>query len=915
MVGKTPPISIRHAVEHRPLRGGTVPRPISILHLEDNSADAELIGEILRREIPACTILVTRTRAEFEKALEAGPFDLILSDYSLPSFTGLNGLELARRKFPDTPFIFVSGAIGEDRAIESLRLGATDYVLKDRLARLGPAVRRALTEAHERRQRLHSEYALRESEILYKTLVETSPNAIVLTDLNKVVTMVNSQMVDLYGGTSPSDMLGRSALEFVTPEEHNRVRETAEEILQKGAIRNMEYRLLRKDGSTYPAEVDAALLRDAKGQPKAFLGIVRDVTERNRIRDALLESERRYRSLIETSPDAVLLTNLEGTILFCNQRAADVLGFDTPRALVGKTIFEFVPPEQHGAVRAMARRIRAEEKAYSYEYTVLARTGEHIQVDVSSSLLRDRDGHPRAITSFLRDITIRRKHEEKIIEQAALLDVDPSAIIVCDLNDRVQFWNKGAAKLLGRTSEEVLGVPSTNFLAPSVLDEHKKAREKLLETGSWIGELVRVRSDNSLVPVESRWTLVRDSKGNPKAVYIVETDITEKLNLQNQVLRAQRLESIGTLAGGIAHDLNNVLGPILLSLQVLRRKLTDEKDLRLIDMIEASANRGASMIKQVLTFARGIEGERIPLKLSHIVREIQTMATQTFPRSVTLRTLMPKDLWAVTGDATQIHQVFLNLCVNARDAMPNGGIISIEARNVTIDQAYAQMHRDARPGPYVSITVTDTGSGIPPELVDRIFEPFFTTKEQGRGTGLGLSTTLGIVKSHGGFMNVYSEVGRGSRFTIYLPAEPGTEAEVKVPDVSEIPRGQGELILVADDETTVLEITRAALEAHGYSVLTAGDGTEAIAQAASHKGDIVVVICDMNMPYMNGPATIRALRKLDPSMRFIAVSGMVENAVKDLAEVEGVRTLQKPFTAERLLQAIHELIQGEAKAS
>lgn len=649
-----------------------MPKSIAVLHLEDNSTDAELIGKILRKDFPACTILVARARGEFEKALEAGPFDLIISDYSLPSFTGLEGLELVRKKFPDTPFIFVSGAIGEDRAIESLRLGATDYVLKDRLARLGPAIQRALTEAQERRQRLQSEYALRESEILYKTLIETSPNAIVLTDLDKVVTMVNRQMVDLYGGTSASDLLGHSALEFVTADEDDRVQEAAEEVLQKGTIRNMEYRLLRKDGSTYPAEVDAALLRDAGGRPKAFLGIVRDVSERNRIRDALMESERRYRSLIETSPDAVLLTDLEGTILFCNQRAADLLGFDVPRSLTGKLIFEFVLPQQHDAIRGMARRIRAEEKAYSYEYTLLTRTGEQIQVDVSSSLLRDRDGQPRAITSFLRDITVRRKHEEKISEQAALLDVDPSSIFVCDLNDRIQFWNKGAARLLGRTAEEVMGVPVTNFLAPSALDEHKKAREKLLEVGSWLGELVRVRKDNSLVPVESHWTLVRDHQGSPKAVYIVETDISEKLNLQNQVLRAQRLESIGTLAGGIAHDLNNVLGPILLSLQVLRRKLTDEKDLRMIDMIEGSANRGAAMIKQVLTFARGIEGERIPLRLHHIVGEIQTMANQTFPRSITFRSSLPKDLWTVTGDATQIHQVFLNLCVNARDAMPNG---------------------------------------------------------------------------------------------------------------------------------------------------------------------------------------------------------------------------------------------------
>lgn len=888
-----------------------MPKTIAVLHLEDNAADAELIGVILHREFPDCSIRVASSKEQFEQALSRGPFDVILSDYSLPSFTGLDALKLACQRLSEVPFIFVSGAIGEERAIESLQRGATDYVLKDRLARLTPAIQRALAEREERDLRRRSETALHESELLYQVLVETSPDAIVLADLEKRITMVNRHMIDLFGGTSPDDLVSRTAYDLVVPEERSRVDIDAQAVLEKGIVRNMEYHLFRKDGTTYPAEVDASVLHDPHGAPRAFLAIVRDISERIRIREALRESEDRYRSLVETSPDAVLLTALDGTILFCNQRAADLLGFDEAREMFGKPAFEFIAVEDHSQVRTMASRIRTEERVYSYEYTLVTRTGKRIQVDVSSSLLRDRNGQPRAFTSFLRDVTRRRKNEEKIAEQAALLDVHPASIIVCSLDDRIQFWNRGAERLFGWSSSEAVGTLSTEYLAPSAFEDHRKARQALLAGGSWRGNLTRIRKDGSTVPVESEWRLVSHEDGSPKAVYVVETDISEKLKLQSQILRAQRLESIGTLAGGIAHDLNNVLGPILLSLQVFRRKLNTEQDLRLLDMIEKSAHRGAAMIKQVLTFARGIEGERIRLNLQHLVREIQSIAHQTFPRSISFKTSIPSDLWAITGDATQVHQVLLNLAVNARDAMPRGGTITVEAKNILVDEAYAGMHRDAQPGSYVCCTVADTGTGIPPEVLDRIFDPFFTTKEQGKGTGLGLSTTLGIVKSHNGFINVYSEPGRGSRFAVYLPAEPQAAAAAAPSETGVIPRGQGEIILVADDEPTILEVTRAALEANGYSVLTAADGTEAIAQAASHRGRIAVVVCDMNMPHMSGQATIRALHRLDAAIAFIAVSGMIDSIEKrDFEEFGLVRTLQKPFTAERLLRTIHELIQG-----
>ncbi|MEX2115686.1 MAG: PAS domain S-box protein [Bacteroidota bacterium] len=883
---------------------------ISVLHLEDNSVDAELILRTLLTDFPGCRVQRADSKESFIRALRSNSYDIILADYNLPSFSGREALELTKTLSPGTPFIFVSGAIGEDRAIESLHLGATDYVLKDRLSRLTPAVQRAHAEIEERRHRKQSEQALQESEILYQTLVETSPDAIILTDLDTRITMINGQTIDLYGGTSVDELVGRSAFDILAPEDHERALANKKAILETGSLRNVEYTLLRKNGTRYPAEVDASVIHDRHGQPKAFLAVVKDITERKKVLAALVESENRYRSLIETSADAVLLSDLEGVILFCNQRTADLLGYDNPRSLIGKILFEFVDPADHKHVREMGARTRIEGQVRSFEYTLIHREGTRLQVEVSSSLISDRDSNPRAFTSFLRDITERRRNEEKILEQAALLDVDPAAILVRDLDDNITFWNRGAEHLYGWKQAEVLGTSFTKLLPVETLDEFRKYKHELLKTGTWRGEIARLQKTGDPIIVDSHWTLVRDSFGKPKSVYAVEVDMTEKLRLQGQVLRAQRMESIGTLAGGIAHDLNNVLGPILLSLQILRNKLGDQKDLRMVEMIEASAKRGAAMIKQLLTFARGIEGERIPISLHHLVRELDNIASQTFPKSIGFRTDIPKDLWTVMGDATQLHQVLLNLCVNARDAMPHGGVLTVSASNIMLDQSYAKMHRDALPGPYVAISVADTGTGIAPDLLDRIFEPFFTTKELGKGTGLGLSTTLGIVKSHGGFMNVYSEVNRGTKFLAYLPAQPQQEEGSNEAESADVPRGNGQTILVADDENTILEITKLALEAHGYSVLTASDGTEAISQAASHPGTIALVVCDMSMPFMDGPATIRALRKMDPGLKFIAVSGLIDNAhVDELTTLPFIVHLQKPFSAEKLLRAVHSLLE------
>ena len=537
-----------------------------------------------------------------------------------------------------------------------------------------------------------------------------------------------------------------------------------------------------------------------------------------------------------------------------------------------------------------------------------AKDGSIYWVDTTIVPFVNGQGKPYQYVAIRNDITERKRAEEQLREQATLLDNAQDAILVRDLEDKILFWNKSAERIYGWTAGEVIGRDLQDISYGNSLVQFEDAKRIVVSTGKWEGELRQLTREGKEIIVESRWTLVRDDRGEPKSVLLINTDVTEKRKIEAQFLRAQRMESIGTLAGGIAHDFNNLLAPITMSIQLLRAKMTDEDGQRMLEMLEASAERGAGLVKQVLSFARGVEGQRMTLQPRHLIKEIVKILKDTLPKTIEIEFEASKDLSVVAGDATQLHQVLMNFCVNARDAMPSGGKLTIKADNVEIDDNYARMNLEAKAGRFVQITIADSGSGIPPNIINRIFEPFFTTKEYGKGTGLGLSTALGIVKSHGGFINVYSEPGLGTEFKIHLPAVETGFAGVE--DLTAAPlAGRGELILVVDDEIAIREIAKGTLEAYGYRALTAADGTEAIALYAQHKGEIEVVLTDMMMPYMDGLATIRALQKLNPQVKIIASSGLAENARAIEAANAGVKTfLSKPYTAGKLMEALAEVL-------
>lgn len=538
-----------------------------------------------------------------------------------------------------------------------------------------------------------------------------------------------------------------------------------------------------------------------------------------------------------------------------------------------------------------------------------AKDGSYYWVDTTIVPFLNAQGKPYQYIAIRYDITERKFAEEQVRQQAALLDQAQDAIMVRNLDHEVLFWNKGAERIYGWTAEEAIGKHARDLLFKAPPPNFEEATKAVIRNGEWSGEIRQLKRDGEEIIVESRWTLVRDDLGKPASILVINTDITDRKRIEAQFLRAQRMESIGTLAGGIAHDLNNVLAPILLAVQMLKLKMTDQSTRQLLDMLESNAERGGNMIRQVLSFARGVEGERVALQPKHLIKEIIKIMNETLPKSIEISFDVPSDLWLISADATQVHQVLMNLCVNARDAMPNGGSITLKAENVYLDENYARMHLEAKPGSFVMISVIDTGSGMPPEILNRIFEPFFTTKDMTKGTGLGLSTALTIIKSHGGFVNVYSEVGKGTQFAIYFPAFGVEEAHRRSRPGSDLPSGDGELVLVVDDEETIRQITQSTLEVYGYRVLTAADGTEAVATYAERRNQIAVVLTDMLMPFMDGPATIRALLKMDPNVKIIAASGLTAGQRAGEASLEGVKMfLNKPYTAEKLLKALAEVL-------
>jgi PAS domain S-box-containing protein len=511
----------------------------------------------------------------------------------------------------------------------------------------------------------------------------------------------------------------------------------------------------------------------------------------------------------------------------------------------------------------------------------------------------------RTITRLNRYARLHREQakvqlaDRRIREQAALIDLDPDAIIVLDSHHQIHEWNRGAEQLYGWSAAEAVGRSLADVVSTSPDDALAIAAQEARQTGQWRGDLTMRSRDGARLIVESRWTYVADT---PPRTLIIDRDVTEKRDHEARWLRAQRLDCLGGLASGIVHDLNNVLSPILMAAELLRSDLSDPDAPRWVEMIHGDAQRCAAMVRQILAFVRGSDAQRGSVQVRHLLADLHRMIAQTFPATIDCQVDSDADLWPVSADLTQLYQVLLNLAVNARDAMPRGGRLRIEARNTTVDAAHTQITPDAAAGPHVMISVADDGEGIPPEVAERIFEPFFTTKPVGSGTGLGLATVQQVVRAHGGFLELRSHPGEGTQFTVYLPAASDSDPSLVSAAPAALPHGRDELVLVADDEAALREITKATLESFGYRVVVAGDGAEAVARGAEHGAGLALMVTDLHMPHLDGLAAIRAIRTLCPQLPVIAMSGSpAEQQAVARSGVDVQAVLTKPLSAAALL--------------
>ncbi len=497
--------------------------------------------------------------------------------------------------------------------------------------------------------------------------------------------------------------------------------------------------------------------------------------------------------------------------------------------------------------------------------------------------------------------------EEQLLRQAELLDHAQDAIITTDLQYNIIYLNKSTQEFYGHLSGKVIG-KSIDVLfieATYLLHQAKKQVEK---KGGWLGELQILTRDQEKKVVQSRWTIMKNKKGVSKSVMVINTDITEKNKLETELFRAQRIESINTLASGIAHDLNNVLTPIIMSGNVLKKKLTDDQSKAMLDIIESNAWRGANLLKQLMAFTKGVEGTYTTLQMAPIINDMKKILIETFPKNISFEINVADNLLPISGDETQLYQVLMNLCVNARDAMTNGGTLSITVENYFIDVTFTHFHVDAHVGPYILIIISDNGTGISPEIIDKIFDPFFTAKGLDKGMGLGLSITRGIVKSHGGFISVYSEYGKGATFNVYLPAVEEGEEDKALFRKKELVKGHGEKILLVDDEPEILEVFQCILEDNGYNVLTARNGAECIDLYTHHAKNVNLVIMDMIMPTMDGVATVRVLREINNQVKIIGTSGLLEyqQFVQNSDSFQAF--LNKPCATDKILQIIDQVL-------
>ncbi|HVT71509.1 MAG TPA: PAS domain S-box protein [Lacunisphaera sp.] len=763
-------------------------------------------------------------------------------------------------------------------------------------------------------KRKEAEEALGDSERRLREMLENVDLLAKMLDAGGKLTFANDCLLRVTGWDR-EDALGADwCRTFVAPSAAEDVRRHIAGAMASGRVpKQHEYPIVTRTGEHREIAWSIVAIRDAGGRVIGTASIGTDVTDRNKEDKA----RRLFRALIDQSNDVIEIIDPEtARYIDINENGPARLGFRREE-LLQRRLFDIEETVTASDWAPLVARLRAEGG--------LRREGRHrrangvsFPVEVNAKLVRlERD----YVLAVVRDISERKAAQAALDSERILLrtlfDLLPDYLYIKDVESRFVACNEQCFRGMGaKSAEDLIGRTDADFY-PADVAAAFRADELAVLAGTPL-----LNKEESFVSVDGRRRYFlstklprRDPEGRIIGLVGTGHEITERKLLEEKFLRVQRLEAIGTLAGGVAHDLNNILAPMLMAAGLLKDKLKDEHDREILAMMERGAQRGASVIGQLLTFSRGVEGSRVSVQLRHLAKEMVQLMGETFPRNIHIELHAPPDLWSVVADATQLHQVLLNLCVNARDAMPNGGKLSLTLGNVAIAAGDSRLPPGAEPGAYVALVVADTGHGIPPQIIDRIFDPFFTTKGEGKGTGLGLSTVLGIVKSHGGFLAVNSDGRSGTTFRVHLPASPGGVPLEAQPPANVEARGHNELILVVDDEKMISDLITRALTRNGYRVIAAANGSEAIKLFIQHQGAVSLVLTDMMMPVMGGIELIQSLRVLNPGLRIIALSGLEQGGRKGgLAGLGVAEIVGKPFAAGDLLAAVERVLASPAAA-
>ena len=770
-------------------------------------------------------------------------------------------------------------------------------------------------------ERKRAEVSLRASEERFRQLFRLAPIPMGMSKSNGEVIFINERHQLTFGYTLDDIPTTEAWWQYAYPDPAYRQqlqiewdKAFAEAQAKKTFLQPIECRITCKDGTVKIVEVSGIDLGEV------FVVSFFDLTQRKQTEEALLHEQEFTRAMLENLDAGVVACDNEGNLRLFNRIAREWHGLDgkpveisEPDWATAYSLFneDGVTPMQTDQV-PLSRALRNEKVRGAA--LVIARPGfPPRSLLVNASQVLSPDGRTIGAVAVMHDVSDKNATEAQLLLQSTALDAAANAIVITDVRGDIVWVNKAFTRQTGYTKEEALG-HNPRLLKSGIQGEdfYRNLWGTVASGKVWQGSLKNRRKDGTIYDEEMTITPVRTATGKITHFIAIKQDITQRKELEKQYLRAQRMEGVGLLAGGIAHDLNNVLAPIMMSVELMRTSELPPDLLSIIETVETSAKRGADIVRQVLTFARGIEGEKGPLQLRHLVKDMVRMATETFPRNLHIKSRMPGDLWPIKADATQIHQVLLNLSVNARDAMPKGGELIFSAHNVTLTAEDALHYPGSTAGDYVRLEVSDTGVGIPSDIQDRIFEPFFTTKEQGKGTGLGLSTVIGIVHGHNGSITVQSSPGNGSTFILLFPALPAAQTNTDINNDTVLPKGRNELILLVDDEPGIISIAESVLRRNGYRVLHAANGADALAIFLQNQKEIALVITDIMMPVMDGVTLVQQLHRLKPDVKCVAASGLMsakDNPHTDELKALGVRHfLTKPFTVEVLLGTLDEVL-------